>query len=113
MHQPETTPVLEVEELEVTYSTREGPVRAVWGVCFLRCHRGLNEHELTSPPNVHCRSRCHRASRAFAGQASQALTWCPRVVTVHPRVRKWHRSIDKAWVLLTGQVLMIERSESP
>jgi len=34
MHQPETTPVLEVEELEVTYSTREGPVRAVWGVSF-------------------------------------------------------------------------------
>jgi len=34
MHQPERTPVLEVEDLEVTYSTREGPVRAVRGGSF-------------------------------------------------------------------------------
>ncbi len=34
MHQPERTPVLEVEDLEVTYSTREGPVRAVRGASF-------------------------------------------------------------------------------
>ncbi len=34
MHQLERTPVLEVEDLEVTYSTREGPVRAVRGGSF-------------------------------------------------------------------------------
>ncbi len=34
MHQLERTPVLEVKDLEVTYSTREGPVRAVRGGSF-------------------------------------------------------------------------------
>lgn len=34
MHQLERTPVLEVEDLEVTYSTREGPVRAVRAASF-------------------------------------------------------------------------------
>lgn len=34
MPQLERTPVLEVEDLEVTYSTREGPVRAVRGASF-------------------------------------------------------------------------------
>jgi len=34
MHQLERTPVLEVKDLEVTYSTREGPVKAVRGVSF-------------------------------------------------------------------------------
>jgi len=34
MHQLERTPVLEVKDLEVTYSTREGPVRAVRGASF-------------------------------------------------------------------------------
>lgn len=34
MHQLERTPVLEVEDLEVTYSTREGPIRAVRGGSF-------------------------------------------------------------------------------
>jgi len=34
MHQPERTPVLEVKDLEVTYSTREGAVRAVRGSSF-------------------------------------------------------------------------------
>jgi len=34
MHQLETTPVLQVEDLEISYSTREGPVRAVRGVSF-------------------------------------------------------------------------------
>ncbi|MCD6082523.1 ABC transporter ATP-binding protein [Candidatus Aerophobetes bacterium] len=34
MHQLETAPVLQVENLEISYSTREGPVRAVRGVSF-------------------------------------------------------------------------------
>ena len=34
MHKLERTPVLEVEDWEVTYSTREGPVRAVRGSSF-------------------------------------------------------------------------------
>lgn len=34
MHQRERAPILEVEELEVTYSTRAGPVKAVRGVSF-------------------------------------------------------------------------------
>jgi len=34
MNQLETTPVLQVQDLEISYSTREGPVRAVRGVSF-------------------------------------------------------------------------------
>ena len=34
MKQPAETPVLKVEDLEVTYSTRLGPVKAVRGVSF-------------------------------------------------------------------------------